>query len=226
MNEKSVCFEIEGMELVSELNLVEYNEIPVFFVCKSAEKRFLVLCIDLEGEKYLVTEISTYHVLRMLDSSETMRECFMNGIKYWRVEAAEDIINDRVERINKCDIALGDLPVEGARYKITSSEVLEYSSRLMGSIFDSEAWNKLVDSIEKSLEEVIAVDEVAISKALRSISNACIMKSEYIECFTKALQFEVESDGLLVRSSISNGNSLCNARENCYAVEGKKLLVA
>ena len=46
--EATLCFNIEGIELYLEQVLVDYNDIPIFFLCTGEREQYLALCYDLD----------------------------------------------------------------------------------------------------------------------------------------------------------------------------------
>ena len=96
---EQVFFIIDGKELILDKVLVEFDETPVFFVCKNEKDYFIGLNIDLDEERYILTRISLRGLSKMLHGRITMRELMLHSDKYWEIiageEPGEDIIYEK-----------------------------------------------------------------------------------------------------------------------------------
>lgn len=94
---KELCFIIDKRKLYLEKVLVEYNDIPIFYLCRSEEEYYLVLCSNIEEEKYIIVKPAKLEVLDMLNGELAMRDIILHQESFWEVSAGEDISQDRVE---------------------------------------------------------------------------------------------------------------------------------
>lgn len=223
--DENVFFKIDNQELFLEAELVSYNEIPVFFVCRSGERRFLVLCIDIKKEIYLVTSINTTQVLSLINGRESMRNIFLSGKKYWKIETGLNVDDDIVSIIDKNSINLEDLPVEGAKYKIVSGEIDKYRNELVSTIFDAESWNQIINAVSISMEDIQKIDVGAICNAIEMASNRIDYFGEYTRCFSTVLEFALKKDGKCVDES-KEIDDLNVVKETYIVKEVKKLIAA
>ena len=56
--DKQLCFKLDDNKLYLDQTLVNYNGIPIFFICKGKEEYYLVLCTDYENYNYIIVIIS------------------------------------------------------------------------------------------------------------------------------------------------------------------------
>ena len=49
-----LCFRIENIELYLEQVLVDYMDIPIFFLCKGVGEYYLVLCTNINELNYII----------------------------------------------------------------------------------------------------------------------------------------------------------------------------
>jgi hypothetical protein len=57
---------VDGLEVYLDLILIEYDNLPAFFVGKSDKNHYLGLCTDFDNESYLLVEISKPDLYRVL----------------------------------------------------------------------------------------------------------------------------------------------------------------
>lgn len=146
-----VCFKLESENLYSEQMLVEYNDDPVFYICKSQTGRYyVVLCVDVEEGNYIVINSKISDVLLMLYGYITMRELYRKVDYFWQVFVGKVIDDDVVTKHNIEDIDTSVLPYEGEYYEILDKEVENYARKLENSLLNNK--NKLLD---ESLEYII-----------------------------------------------------------------------
>jgi indole-3-glycerol phosphate synthase len=90
--------------------LIDYNEDPVFYVCKDNEKYFLVLCTDIENMKYYVSEVGIHTLAELVNGEKPMRDAFLMGSSFWMVAASDNPENDLVNPFIVEEIDLADMP--------------------------------------------------------------------------------------------------------------------
>ena len=94
---KELCFVIEKKKLYLEKILVEYNDIPIFYLCRNDDEYYLVLCSNIDEEKYIIVKPARMEVLDMLNGKLSMRDIILRQESFWKVVAGEDISMDSVE---------------------------------------------------------------------------------------------------------------------------------
>lgn len=112
--DKELCFCIEGNNLYLEQVLVDYNDVPIFFVCRDNTTPYVVLCTDPEKLSYVVVSASEDDVSGLLHGKLPMRDIFTKQTSYWEIVSGEDIRDDLVlpKFIEELDYSV--LPDEGA----------------------------------------------------------------------------------------------------------------
>lgn len=123
---KELCFKIEHNDLFLKQVLVDYNNIPIFFLCQGKYKNYLSLCVDIENYNYVIVEVSLFDIYDLLHGNVSMRDAILNHKEYWMVTSGEDISNDIVERKMIKDIDQSWLPQEGAYFKVLTESIEQY----------------------------------------------------------------------------------------------------
>lgn len=142
--EQQIYFIIKNNELVLDKVLVEYNEEPIFFVCKHEEDYYIALCADGKEERYIVTQTSLKRLSDMLHERMTMREVILRADKFWDIVAGEDVTEDIVIEKNIDQIPLDVLPYEGAYLKVATRELKEYEENIDSLLFNNGKWEKTI----------------------------------------------------------------------------------
>ncbi len=122
MNQE-LCFCIEGRNLYLEQVLVEYMNIPIFFLCKNNQQHYLVLCTDMDDFNYLVIELSTSDLYNLLHGNIPMRDVFLKQKEYWEVNSNKNISKDIISKheIHYLDNSL--LPEENAYFQALTEDL-------------------------------------------------------------------------------------------------------
>lgn len=123
---KELCFRIEHNDLFLKQVLVDYNNIPIFFLCQGKYKNYLSLCVDIENYNYVIVEVSLFDIYDLLHGNVSMRDAILNHKEYWMVTSGEDVSNDIVERKTIKDIDQSWLPQEGAYFKVLTESIEQY----------------------------------------------------------------------------------------------------
>lgn len=139
---EQIFFIINNMEIILDQVLVEYNEEPIFFVCRHDQHYFIALNADLEEERYFVAEVSLSHLSKMLHERITMRALILQADKFWDITAGEDYTSDCIieKPINEIQIDL--LPYENAYLKITTKDVEEYVEKIDSVLYGEGIWEE------------------------------------------------------------------------------------
>lgn len=124
--EKKLCFCIQDNKLYLEQVLVDYNNIPIFFVCKDCRSFYIVLCNDIEELKYIIVNISYEDLHRLLHGMLSMREVFTKQRNYWEIISGEEIELDMVTCKSIDEIDSSVLPETGACFEILTNEIAAY----------------------------------------------------------------------------------------------------
>ncbi|MCI6552701.1 MAG: hypothetical protein MR430_04040, partial [Lachnospiraceae bacterium] len=66
MINKELCFNIENNNLYLEQILVDYMEVPIFFLCRGANQYYVALCTDIAELHYIVAKLSLPDVYNLL----------------------------------------------------------------------------------------------------------------------------------------------------------------
>jgi len=121
--EQELCFCIEGRNLYLEQVLVEYMNIPIFFLCKNNQQHYLALCTDMDDFNYLIIELSTSDLYNLLHGNIPMRDVFLKQKEYWEVKSNKDISKDIVSKheIHQLDTSL--LPKENAYFQVLTEDL-------------------------------------------------------------------------------------------------------
>lgn len=135
--DKELCFCIEGNKLYLEQVLVDYNDIPIFFVCKDNVAYYVVLCSDIEELSYIVVNLSDIDLYNLLHGMLSMREVFTKQKNYWEIISGEKIESDIVICKSMEEIDYSVLPEEGACFEILTDRVSSYVKKF-DDIFLSE----------------------------------------------------------------------------------------
>lgn len=101
-----LCFKVNGDSLFLELVLVEDGYIPIFFLCRHEQQRYLALCTDMEKNTYCVVKISLQNLYALLHGQIAMRDAMLNQDKFWYIEAADNPSDDIVVEHSMQDMDL------------------------------------------------------------------------------------------------------------------------
>ena len=125
MNSK-LCFRIEGIELYLEQVLVDYMDIPIFFLCKGEGNYYLVLCTDMDELNYIIVRLSMNNVYELLHDGESIRNTILKQNEYWNVISGREIPLDEIERLSISELDVGLLPKENVYFEIVSTKLENY----------------------------------------------------------------------------------------------------
>lgn len=143
MMNKELCFIIEEQQLFMEKILVDYDGIPIFYLCNSLEGMYLVLRRSLDDELYVIVKPGLQNILDMLKGRLGMREIITNQNEFWDVAAGDDIYDDVVIKRSMREIPADDLPYKDSYYKLATTEMEGYVKDLDNKLFESATWEKV-----------------------------------------------------------------------------------
>lgn len=132
MNSK-LCFRIEGIELYLEQVLVDYMDIPIFFLCKGEDDYYLVLCTDMDELNYIIVRLPMNDVYELLHGKESMRNTILKQNECWNLISGGEISLDEIERLSISELDVGLLPKENVYFEIVSTKLENYVKK-----FDTE----------------------------------------------------------------------------------------
>ena len=124
--DNTLCFKIENVDLYLEKVLVDYAEIPIFFLCKGGEQYYLVLCTDMDELNYIVVKLSMDDVYMLLNGNVPMRDIILKQEERWSIISGEEISLDKVEKLKTSDLDMDLLPKEGACFEIVTKKLKNY----------------------------------------------------------------------------------------------------
>ena len=130
MMKKILCFCINGEDIYLDQVLVEYEGVPIFFICKGESGYYGVLCTDMKALKYIIVRSSPIEISRMLHGELTMYDFFAEHVTYWEVETSTEISSDVVILKNIKEEVIKSFPERGAYYEILTEAEQEYMNRV------------------------------------------------------------------------------------------------
>ncbi len=125
-----LCFCINGENIYRDQILVEYNDVPIFFICKGLSGYYGVLCVDTEEMRYVVVRTSSIEISRMLNGELTMYDFFVGHATYWEVETSTEINSDVVKLKEMNEAVKQNFPESGAYYEILTDDEQDYAKRI------------------------------------------------------------------------------------------------
>lgn len=122
----NLCFRIEGIELYLEQVLVDYMDIPMFFLCKGESNHYLVLCTDIDELNYIIVRLSMNDLYELLHGEGSIRDIVLKQNEYWNVISGEEIPLDKVEKLSISKLGSSLLPKENVYFEIVSTKLEDY----------------------------------------------------------------------------------------------------
>lgn len=145
--DEQIFFIIDGKELVLDKILVEFNEMPIFFVCKSDQIYFISLCVDMENERYLLASVGLRDLSKMLHGKITMRNFILQASEFWDITAGASISEDIVIEKSVESILLDELPYEGEYLTLATKDLKIYTEKIDAMLYDGGIWENKVSQI-------------------------------------------------------------------------------
>lgn len=134
---KELCFNIEGVNIYLEQVLVDYVNVPIFFLCSGEKQYYLALCTDIEELNYIVVKLSLEDTYNLLHGNITMRKAILKQPEYWDIVSGEEISLDTVEKKNINTIKMDLLPEEGACFEILTNQIKKFVQNFDNEIVKS-----------------------------------------------------------------------------------------
>lgn len=121
------CFVIESKALYFEKALVEYDYVPIFFLCKdNMEEFYIALCIDFDELTYVVANISESDTYSLLHGQITMREVITKKEDFWHIQSGEELSLDKVKQCPIKELKEDWLPESGAYFQVLTEDMRRY----------------------------------------------------------------------------------------------------
>ena len=181
---KEKCFIIDEKILYVEKVLVDFENIPIFFLCKSYDDYYVVLCVDFDNYNYIIVEASLIDIYNLLHGNIPMRDVILKQDYYWKIISGEDLLSDTIERHPMKCIDTSLLPEENARFQVFDSETRKYISEFDKNFFNSKFFtetDKASSDVNDNMEEYINVCEDIIFPQLEDLINKVTCSYEEYE---------------------------------------------
>ena len=178
---EELCFNIENKNLYLEQVLVDYNDIPIFFLCKDNKHYYIVLCTNTDEMHYVVTKASLYDVYNLLHGYIPMRDVILKQREYWDVITGDEICLDEVVKKNMDEIKMDLLPDENAYFKILTNQIKLYVDK-----FDCEL---LEDSFIHISDKNIDLNELVIDNSTNFLLNKIDQYVELVDFKMQSVDF-------------------------------------
>ena len=146
--DKQIFFVIDGKELELDKVLVEFNEAPIFFVCKLEQTYYISSCIDMENERYIAAKIKLNSLAKMLRGTITMRDLILQAQAFWDITVGKDISEDIVIEKSAESILTDALPYEGEYLTLATKDLKEYAEKIDALLYDQGIWERAVFYID------------------------------------------------------------------------------
>jgi len=125
-------FTINDTKLFKEKNLVIFD-IPLMFTCVDEfGKRYIVLLVDEETDRYILVSSDNEKLHKMLTGSISMHDFFATAEKKWSITAAERSFDDCVQEVDT--FLDDDLPVPGVAYQVENEEIADFIRTLKSEL--------------------------------------------------------------------------------------------
>ena len=168
-----LCFIINNIELRMEQILVEFDDAPIFYLCKGNGQLYLVITKDMDVEEYLIVKISERELSDMLHGKVSMRQAILEQKRYWDVKTGDEIADDEVTEHDIADIPQEVLPYEDACYEVVSDNVKSYLQILDTSLAISatvdeykEAWKTIAAGYSSLIKSITFEVQKAVAKVV------------------------------------------------------------
>lgn len=190
---EDIFFVIDGKELFLDKVLVEYNEAPIFFVCRNEKNYFISSCTDIEKECYIVVKVSLSNLSKMLHGKMTMRGLILLANKFWDIRVGEDETKDIIVENNISAISLDSLPYEGAYLKIATPDLENYVEKIDFVLYGEGIWeNKTSEMFEYAEMDILDFMEqykvhmqYNYEYVIKNINKICLNNNYCREAYNK-----------------------------------------
>lgn len=205
---KELCFYIDGKELYLEQVLVDYMEVPIFFLCKGGAQFYLALCTDLDVLDYVVVKLSVPEVSDLLNGRVSMRDSMLHQEGYWEVISGEEISMDTVKHYPICELDEALLPEEGACFEVLTSGMEGYIKEFDAEYQNQDGYGKGIPYVDMSHLNLAVGTCFDLGECLvvqPSVPAEIIQKESYTVYCEKKVKLKVpENLGKWSSNAISN----------------------
>ena len=127
MENKELCFIINKTKIYLEKVLVDFEEVPSFFLCSDGINYYFSLCSDMDNYQYMVVKSNIHEVYNLLHSKLPMRDIFINAKEgFWEVFSGNTVEEDRVRKCNLSELSDKWLPKRDAVYQALTDEEVDF----------------------------------------------------------------------------------------------------
>lgn len=169
--DKELCFKINSKELMLVEVLVDYDDIPVYFICKDEmECYYVALCTDIDNDKYIVVKTDIDKIFKLLTSKMTMREMITSENEFWEISAAENIDLDICIQKNISDIDFGVLPCQESYFNLVTKTHKKFLEEIKSLKHKADVW-KEVSSNSLVYNEFLGNNELLYQKIDNKITK-------------------------------------------------------
>lgn len=127
---QTLCFVVNHVEIYLEQVLVENDGVPILFVGKSNERRYLILCVDMDVLRYFAVRISRKDLSDLLQGTVPMRDIFLRQAIFWDITAGDNMKDDVIVGHCISNIDADMLPREGAVFEVLTENVEQYVRKI------------------------------------------------------------------------------------------------
>lgn len=180
-----LCFKFENISLYLKQVLIDYMDIPIFFLCSAEKQYYLALCTDMDDLSYIVVKLSLMDVYNLLHGIIPMRDIILKQNEYWNIISGDEISSDIVEKHSIGTINTELLPEENACFEILTKQMQLFVQEFDREIFSSEYF------FENN--QITEINESAINLPFDLILNQIEQFTELVDYKYKKTKFQNES---------------------------------
>lgn len=174
MNQE-LCFIIENTNLYLEQVLVEYRDIPIFFLCSGDNQYYIALCTDMDELNYIVAKLSLLDVYNLLHGNIPMRDAILKQMEYWDIKSNDEIELDVVTKKKIKTLETSLLPEENACFEILTEQMqlfVEKFDRELADALPREADDQSIELIYLKIEIPSSHESLSYDEMMDSIRTA------------------------------------------------------
>ena len=205
---KELCFIFDDEKIYLEQSLVEYECIPIYFLCKSSSSYYIALCSDFDNFSYVVTKITMKEVYELLHGKISMRKIITDQKFYWDILSGESIEQDIVmlKEMNKLDETV--LPIEGAVFEILSESIRKYVEKFDSEYFSGEFFEK-IPAIDNSIymAENLSLDDMMENVNIYIELSNCSLHIDTKSIFNDVSYNEQMDNTKIVKNTINDNKT-------------------
>lgn len=174
---KELCFNIENVNLYLEQVLVDYMNVPIFFLCSGENQFYLALCTDIENLNYIIVKLPLIDVYNLLHGNISMRNAILNQKEYWNIISGDEVALDVVIKKNIDTIENELLPEADACFQVLTKQIESFVQKFDQEFFYTQY---ILDNTKKT----------EVNELLTSLSFDIIL--ENVTQFTELLDYKIK----------------------------------